>query len=137
VRGGQAIQITHHGGLDAFESPDGQFLYFTKDRGPGGIWRIPVDGGEEKPVPELANAGYWRYWAVRANGLYFISHEGAPPYPLKVFDFATGRVTQLAVMDKEPLWWVPGLSIAPDGRSFLYAQLDASGSDIMMLDHFR
>ena len=137
ARGGQPVQITRHGGMDAFESPDGKFLYFTKDRGPGGIWRIPVDGGEEKPVPELANAGYWRYWAMGSHGLYFIAHESAPPYPLKVFDFSTGTVAQLAVMEKEPLWWVPGLSVSPDERSCLYSKLDASGSDIMMLDNFR
>jgi hypothetical protein len=54
-----------------------------------------------------------------------------------VFDFDTRKVRQIALMKKEPLWWVPGLSIAPDRQSSLYGQRDAGGSDIMMLDNFR
>ena len=28
--GGRALQVTHHGGFAAFESPDGKFLYYAK-----------------------------------------------------------------------------------------------------------
>ncbi|MBL8209289.1 MAG: hypothetical protein JNK87_01180, partial [Bryobacterales bacterium] len=30
-----------------------------------------------------------------------------------------------------------GLSVAPDGKTFLYAQVDQSETDIMLIDGFR
>ena len=53
AEGGEAIRVTHNGGTVAFESVDGKFLYFGKQplvpnyEGSRGIWRIPVDGGED------------------------------------------------------------------------------------------
>ncbi|MDQ3545896.1 MAG: serine/threonine-protein kinase, partial [Verrucomicrobiota bacterium] len=38
--GGPAVQVTRQGGFEAFESPDGELLYYTKGRGPGGIWQM-------------------------------------------------------------------------------------------------
>ena len=59
-QGGPAVQVTTHGGLDAFESSDG-YLYYGKERRKGvssgkqkedGVWRVPVGGGREEPVLE-------------------------------------------------------------------------------------
>src|SRR5689334_1103692 len=49
AQGGAAIQVTHHGGVEAFESLDGMFVYYAK-RESDGIWRVPVQGGEETQV---------------------------------------------------------------------------------------
>ncbi len=135
--GGEAVQVTKQGAFEGFESPDGQSLYYTKGRGPGGIWQVPVAGGAETQVPELTQAGYWRYWAVLARGIYFLSHEGTAAPVIKFFDFATRRVTPLATVEKEPLWWPTGLAVAPDGRTILYTQGDQLGSDIMLIENFR
>ena len=135
--GGQAIQVTKHGGFEAFESPDGELLYYTKGRGPGGIWQIPVAGGEERQVRELVEAGYWRYWAVQDNGIYFVAPVASARPAIKFFSFATHGVTQLGVLEREPLQGPPGLTISPDGRWLLYAQVDQSGSDLMLVENFR
>jgi Tol biopolymer transport system component len=45
AEGGQAVQMTKHGGFTSFESADGKFLYYSK--GAIGVWRVPVDSGEE------------------------------------------------------------------------------------------
>src|SRR5437868_1763448 len=52
VTGGSAIQLTHLGGSEAFASPDGNFVYYTKKVW-GAIWTVPVNGGTENPLPEL------------------------------------------------------------------------------------
>ena len=135
--GGQAIQITKHGGFEAFESLDGKLLYYTKGRGPGGIWQMPVAGGEEKQVPELLSAGYWRYWAVLDDGIYFAAPVQSARPTLKFFSFGTRRVTQLVVLDRDPLPGPPGFAVSPDGRWLLYAQADQSISDIMLVENFR
>ncbi len=135
--GGQAVQVTQQGGFEAFESPDGELLYYTKGRGPGGIWQMPVAGGEERQVPELLSAGYWRYWAVLDDGIYFVSPVASARPALKFFSFATRRVTQLRVLERDPLQGPPGLTVFPDGRGILYAQADQSISDIMLVENFR
>ncbi len=87
--GGAAVQVTRRGGFEAFEAPDGNLIY-SKGRGADGLWTVPANGGEERPIPELARAGYWRSWAMTKDGLYFVAHEGAaPPRPIKFFSFAT------------------------------------------------
>jgi hypothetical protein len=36
--GGAAVQVTRNGGFNAFEAPDGQRLYYTKDYMQGALW---------------------------------------------------------------------------------------------------
>jgi eukaryotic-like serine/threonine-protein kinase len=135
--GGQAIQVTKRGGFEAFESPNGELLYYTKGRGPGGVWQIPVAGGEERQVPELLDAGYWRYWAVQENGIYFVAPMASARPAIKFFNFFTHAVAQRGVLERDPLPGPPGLTISPDGRWLLYAQVDQSVSDLMLVENFR
>jgi Tol biopolymer transport system component/DNA-binding winged helix-turn-helix (wHTH) protein len=135
--GGEAVQVTKQGGFEAFESLDGKYLYYSKSYGPLGIWRMPVEGGQEEQLPELINAARRRYWAVGQAGIYFVPYEEHTPPTIKFFSFATGRVTPLAVVEKGPLAWLPGLAVSPDGRWLLYTQEDQRSSDIMLVENFR
>src|SRR6185295_297187 len=74
TQGGTPVQVTQRGGVWPTESPDGKTLYFTKETGPGGLWRIPVEGGQETLVlPEVFRANY----AVTEKGIFFTAREGA------------------------------------------------------------
>jgi WD40 repeat protein len=65
--GGAAEMVTHGGGFDAFESADGQWLYFTHTGHPGeGVYRMPVLGGAEETVVAEPAA---RAWAVAGDKL--------------------------------------------------------------------
>jgi Tol biopolymer transport system component len=135
--GGPAEQLTWKGGFEVVEAPDGKTLYYSKE-GQVGLWTVPYTGGEEGPVPELADAGYWRSWTMTRDGIYFVAHtESAPPRPLKFFSFATGRATQIGAVEKDPLRWVSGLAVSPDGRWLLYAQIERDTSNIMLVENFR
>ena len=93
--GGRSAEVTRGGGFDSIESTDGQFLYYLKERGEPGIWRVPVAGGEEALVLGHHRAGLWRQWAVVEQGIFFITAE-TPDRPLiEFFSFATGRVSLL------------------------------------------
>ena len=69
---GATVQVTKRGGFAAFESPDGKFVYYAKNRSvENAIWRIPVQGGEETPVVERLSSG-WGHWAVANKGITFV-----------------------------------------------------------------
>jgi Tol biopolymer transport system component len=137
VEGGPAVQLTQQGGFEAFESPGGDIVYYTKNRGPGPVWQVPVNGGEERQVSDQLVLSYWRYWAVRDDGIYFVSRPGPDRPAVALFSFSTRRVSNLAAIDRDPLQGLPGLTISPDGRSVLYSQADQSLSDIMLIENFR
>ena len=134
--GGEAVQVTKGGGAVAFESSDGKFLYYCKFD-VAGLWRIPVNGGEESLVLDQPKEGYWGYWAVVDRGIYFIDPATKPRATLKLFSFTSRRVMQIAAIEKKPYPGVPGFAVSPDGRWILFTQLDQSGSDIMLVENFQ
>jgi Tol biopolymer transport system component len=136
AEGGQAVQVTKQGGYAAFESPDGQVLYYAKLES-AGLWRMPVEGGEESLVLDQLQAGYWGAWAVADKGIYFINPEAKPRATIEFFSFATRRITRIAVLEREPVNWFSNLAISPDGRWILYTQLDQDGNDIMLVENFQ
>jgi Tol biopolymer transport system component len=136
AEGGQAVQVTKKGGLAAFESPDGKIVYYAKFDSPG-LWRVAVEGGEETLVLDQPKAGYWDYWAVVDGGIYFVNAAVVSRPTIEFYSFATRRVRQIAAMEKEAYKWSPGFAISPDGRWILYASMDHSGSDIMLVENFR
>jgi Tol biopolymer transport system component len=136
AEGGEAVQVTRQGGFEGSESPDGKFLYYAKRNAPG-LWRIPTEGGEETPVLDLHKAGYWRYWALTDQGIYFATAETPSRPVIEFFSFATGQVTQISALEKPIIEWFPGFAVSPDGRWILCAQLDQSGSDIILVENFR
>jgi len=137
AEGGPAVQLTKDGGFEGFESLDSKFFYYAKGRDMPGIWRIPVDGGEETLVLDEHKAGFWRHWAVSDKGIYFATAEVEAHPLIEFYDFATGNVTLVLRLDKPIRGAAPGLSVSPDGRWLLFTQLDQISSDIMLMENFR
>ena len=69
------------------------------------------------------------------DGVYFISKpdEKSVCY-IRFKDVATGSVRTIASIEREV---ESGLTVSPDRRSFLYSQVDESGSDLMLVENFR
>jgi hypothetical protein len=134
AEGGQAVQVTKQGGFAAFESLDGKTLYYAKGRDVPGLWKVPVAGGEETLVLEQLAVGLWGYWGLTAEGIYFYD---ASTKAIEFFSFATHKVTQIAKPGKDPVRFNAGLAVSPDGRWILYAQVDQSNSNIMLVENFR
>lgn len=132
AEGGEPVQVTRSGAFESFASPDGAHVFYTKERGASGIWKVPVDGGEESPVPELADAGYWRYWAVTREGVYYVARSTNAPYRLRFYDLSTGKTSDVAAADKAPVWIFGGLAVTPDAQAILYAHSDQNFSTIML-----
>lgn len=137
--GGEARQVTKGGGSVAHESMDGMFLYYTKGRDVAGIWRVPVEGGEETLVLDTHKAGYWSAWTLVEQGIYFLTAETLARPAIEFFSFTTGRVTEVAALAKPFRPWTnpEGLSVSADGRWILYTQEDRADMDIMLVENFR
>ncbi len=135
--GGTPIQLTHGGASEAIASPDGQFVYFTKQVW-GPIWSVPSSGGPEQPLTALKTFNkIFRSWGVVKQGIYFMSREDAPHQTIRFFSFASGRVTPLVILSKEPIWDYPDLALSRDGRQLLAACLDQEVNDLMQIENFR
>jgi Tol biopolymer transport system component len=134
VAGGEPVAVTRNGGLESFESPDGRFLYYTKRGRKGGFWRSPLGGGEEIFVPELAGVAN-RYWENSPQGIYFVAPSQAPV--LALFRFSDGGVSRVADLAMQPSPVHRGITISPDGHSFLYMQADIATSNLLVVGNFR
>ncbi len=130
---GQAVQVTSNGGYEARESTDGKYLYYAK-REPG-IWKMPVEGGEESLVLDQVRYGYW---ALLEKGICFVSTGETPPPAIEFFNFATRQVTQLTRLEKgKAPFGAPNLAVSADGLWILYWQADQIDNDIMLVENFR
>jgi Tol biopolymer transport system component/DNA-binding winged helix-turn-helix (wHTH) protein len=119
---GEARQITQNGAFEAFATPDGRKIFYTKENGVAGLWSVPTESGEEMPVAELTEAGYWRSWTVTQNGICYVALSSSPPYQINFYDFSDGQTRELAATEKTPLWNFSGLSASADGKTIFYAQ---------------
>jgi Tol biopolymer transport system component len=129
--GGSAVQVTHDGGFEASESPDSSWLYFSKPA--GGIWKMPLDGGEEKPV---LNRHTGRYWTLTRNGICFLDLSSTAHPTINLLDFTSGRIRNLGTLDKPVDWGYSGLSVSADGKWIIYAQMDDLISQLMLVKNF-
>ena len=133
--GGPSAQVTHQGGFAAFESPDGRFLYYAKGLTIPGLWRVPAAGGKEEEIVGSLEPGYWGYWAVVDNGLYYLDTKSTPK--VVFFDLTTRRATPVFDLENPPAREAPGLAVSSDRKTILYTQLDGLNSEIMLVKNFR
>ena len=149
VDGGDAVQVTSEPALQAAESPDGRWLYYVGDHENRGLWKMPVEGGEPVKVHSLPAA---HGFAVTQDGVYFLcraswGRAADPQSPglyqevagseqrdsIRFLDFSTGRTLVLAEVEF-PVHL--GVSVSPDRRSIIYAQIEDTGSDLMLVPDF-
>ena len=125
------MQVTRAGGGPAFESADGEYLYYYKyvnvRVGSGPLFRMPVKGGAEvQVVPKVAG---WFAFAIAAKGIYF-TPDGKT---IQRLDFSTGKVSTLATPEKEFV----GLCVSPDERFVVWSQVDRDNAELMLVEGFR
>lgn len=131
ARGGESIQITKKGGFAAFESLDGQSLYFCKDNDYG-IWKMTPPGAEETRILPL-NLD-WGQWAAAARGIYFVD-QTTPEPTIGLFDFDTRRISRILKVEKAQAHEVPAFDVSPDGRTIAFLQVENVG-DIVLVENF-
>jgi Tol biopolymer transport system component/DNA-binding winged helix-turn-helix (wHTH) protein len=140
LTGSETVQVTHTGGFEAFESPDGKYLYFVKASYSRGLWRIPIEGGSASLISE-ADTVTPGGWAVGATGIYWldfpISGRSNPPSFIKLYRLADRKVIDLGTVQRHVISSATGLSVTKDERWLLWSQLDRNVSDLAMIEGFR
>ncbi len=144
AQGGQGMQLTHNGGWAAFESHDGRLLYYTNSihsagrQGEnltttkiGGLWVLPLGGGDEKQVLESV---WYRAFVVMDDGIFYIPAPGAKGSSVRFRSFATGEDKEISPIGQPTF---QGLSVSPDRKTILFAAEVQTGSNIMVVDNFR
>lgn len=136
VEGRSPLQVTHGGASEGLASPDGKLLYFTR-KAWGAIWTVPVNGGAETLLPELARYDkIFRSWGIIDRGIYFLSRQDDTHQTVRFFDFSTRRVTPLVTVDKVPVWDYPDLALSRDSHLLLLACVDGKINDLMLIENF-
>lgn len=77
----------------------------------------------------------YRYnFAVTAKGIYYTPPRSATgSSSVQFLDFGTGATTEVAKIEK-PVDL--GLAVSPDEREVLFAQVDVSGTNLMLIENF-
>jgi len=136
--GSSATQITRRGGFAAIPSWDGKYLYYAKGRDVAGLWRVPVEGGEETKLLDALPVGGWGYFAVTADGIYYPDVSTPGKGGLFFYSFASKSRSSAWPVDKEqPDNGAPALGISPDGRNMVICLLDQPLVYIMLVENFR
>jgi eukaryotic-like serine/threonine-protein kinase len=140
ANGGPQSQLTHQGGFDARESPDGKQLYYLKRRNESEIWKVSPDGGAESPVStDSAVQTDFAWWQPFNDGVYFVSRvpKSSPVQEqMQFFSFATKSINMIAATSK-PVSEYGGFSVSPDRQHIVFAQIDENENDIMLVENFR
>ncbi len=131
LAGGREIQVTRFGGAAALESPDGKYIYYVKEPGPSGLFRMPVSGGEENQVLPNNESLIWTSFDVTLKGVYFVAGDSKT---IHFLDSATGRISTLANLDKPA---AGGIGVSPDDTSIIFGQNDQNTMDLMLVENFR
>jgi serine/threonine protein kinase/Tol biopolymer transport system component len=149
-KGGTPIRVrTGDGGIYVTESPDRRFLYYSKI-GVGGVWSIPLEGGQETRV--LENTFEWN-WTLAPGGIYFVDYTFKPHIAnlageasilgeklvtgrIEFFDFTTRSTTPIFSIER-PVPQFGGLTLSPDGKSLLFGQSETDESYITLVKNFR
>jgi serine/threonine protein kinase/Tol biopolymer transport system component len=130
-----AARLTQNGGFDADEALDGKLLYYTRSQ--GGLWSMPVEGGEGTMVLENVLPGLW---ALAENGIYYLDVAGRSPdgaAPLMWFSFATHKLVQVGAVRRPIIPATPTVSVTSDGRRIAWSQIDRQQSELMLIENFR
>lgn len=127
--GSSPRQITRQGGYLAFESFDGNWVYYSRADGDSPLYRAPTEGGAETQVlPRVYEFGF----CLTPRGVLFAGGENSNGM-IQFLNFTTGNVTQLFHPDRQ---MTVGMSLSPDLRHLLFPQRESSGSDLMLVENF-
>jgi Tol biopolymer transport system component len=128
--GGEAVQVSPDDGNNAWESPDGRYLYYQAFSIVSPLWRLPISGGD---LVHVLDGIVWFNYCLVEKGIYYIEQAGGETR-LQFLNFSTGKTTTVA-RNLGPV--SAGLTATRDGKTILFTRVDASADDLMLVENFR
>jgi serine/threonine protein kinase len=130
--GGPREQVTRNGGYTAYESVDGETLFYTKGRGNSEpLFARLLSGGAERQV---LPAVYLKSFFPVAEGIYYIGPRSGEYYPLEFFQFSSHSSRLLAKIGG---YLCEGLSVSPDRKTILFSRSVSNDAHLMMIENFK
>ena len=138
--GGGAEQVTTSGGASAWESSDGQTVYYTRHDGMGSLGELspvyarPAGGGPERKVIDAVLR--WNFVPVK-GGIYYIlpADLRSHAYELRLLALPAGTSK---VVSRFQARTGQGLSASADGKTILYSGIGPNANaDLMLIQNFR
>ncbi len=134
AQGGPAIMVAAIPATYALESPDGRFVYFSRNRR---LWRADTDGRNAEQVPGMPGLIYLEdEWVIANNGIYFLWHENRN-VELRFFDLQRRTIRKVDSLGKDNLGWIGSLALSSDGKTLYYPHVDQQTSDLVAIDGWR
>jgi len=114
-------------------------LYYARGMVNSGVWRIPVDGGDEvQVIPSLPTP---KGLEAVEDGLYFLAARGPlgslGGFEVRRYQFPTGRVEVLAKCDKSG---VRSMTVSPKpgpNRRILFDSQEIKDGNLWMVENLR
>ena len=92
-----------------------------------------MTGGEEKKILNAVHSSGG--WTVATNGIYFVRTPDEKGQSDLCFYELQSESTRCITTITKGIGYT--ISASPDGKSILYTQVDAAGSDLMLVENFR
>ena len=128
--GGVAEQVTQQGGWTAYESADGNTLFYSKSES-SPLFARPLSSGPERQLLDWVS---WRAFVPVEDGIYYVGRRSNGQYPLHFFRFSSQTSQLLTNIDGQIY---PGLSVSPDRTAILFSKTVKYGVNLMMIEDFR
>ena len=134
--GGDAQQVTQHGGRSVWESWDGTTLYYDRN---GGVYsRAAAAGPEQELLPPALAVGSRNFFPVK-NGIYYAIRPDAQrptAWQIRYLSFTTATSETMYRFESRGL--SQGLSVSPDGSTIIFSGMSPSkNNDLMLIENFR
>lgn len=128
--GGPQEQVTKTGGFTAYESVDGQTLFYTKGLS-GPLFARLLSGGVERQVlPWIYSKAFFPV----AEGIYYIGSGSGGEHPLEFYQFSSNTSRMLTRISG---FLDQGLAVSPDQQSILFSRSLNNGAHLMMIENFQ
>ncbi|MBL8176125.1 MAG: serine/threonine-protein kinase [Bryobacterales bacterium] len=110
-------------------SPDGEWIYFTRQREPG-LFRFPAQGGTPELVLDRVAVELYRGWAVGRQGIYYTIREESGKWLVQLYDPASKSHRPICRLDLPLPRWTGALSVSPDERWMVFPLHEPEGSTL-------
>jgi eukaryotic-like serine/threonine-protein kinase len=131
--GGTPVQVTRNGGYMALEAPDGQSIYFYKQRDPN-LWQCSLNGESEKKIFTFSYD--YRAWSLYPEGIYFLRCSPTDGLVhVYLYDYNSKKCKTVAVLGEFPTVFSPMPSPDRQWLYFNYMEKETQ-SDIILVENF-
>ena len=128
---GRRRQITENGGTQPVDPRGDGHIYYTK-LSRFGIWRIPLDGGEEELLSNLLEFYNQDSWTVTAQGIYLSLIRGSEPSAIYRLPLEGEAIPQRVLAGRGGSDLVSLEDVSEDGSALLLVHWSNSQQDIMI-----